>query len=264
MSLEQKYLKYKNKYLELKNKNSNNQAFNNMRGGAIYKQLTYERVDIDLPETFDIGELIVFVGKLTYKSKSVGTTVIKYFITDTLDKMTGGFKNETNNGKASSIASHVSEPVSRSLESALDSSAQPPLPQSRVENLGTTEFSSSSAPVRSLPPESPLGNINLNSSSPAPVRNLPSESPIVVSNSPTHIVKIALTMILFDGTMYSFSNENVPISLKAAANRTLAPYEVTAILDLKRNNNFEKDLKLEFSIKDGKGKFTINPSGSIF
>jgi len=249
MSLEQKYLKYKNKYLDLKKKNSNNQVFNNMRGGVIYKQLTYERVDIDLPETFDIGESVVFVGKLSYKSKPVGTSVIKYFITDTLDNMNGGSKNTDIDTRDASMNA-----------SALVSSPQPPLPQSRVNNLETTEFNSSSAPVKGLPPPplSSLGSTELNSSSPAPSKVA------IINNSPTHIVKIALTMILFDGTMYSFSNDNVPISLRAAANRTLAPYEVTANLDLKRNNNNEKDLKLEFSIKDGKGKFTINPSGSIF
>jgi len=228
MSLEQKYLKYKNKYLDLKKKNSSNQAFNNMRGGVIYKQLTYERVDIDLPETFDIGELIVFVGKLSYKGRPVGTSVIKYFIVDNLEMKGGNAEN--------------TRPVSRSLESALASSAQPPLPQARDE--------SSQGSVVSAPSESSI------------VVRQPELA--VVSSSPTHIVKIALTIVLFDGTMYNFSNENVPISLRAAANRTLAPYEVNAILDLKRNNNNEKDIKLEYSIKDGKGKFTINPSGSIF
>ena len=197
---EQKYLKYKQKYLELKN-NMHGGSCNScggmngggcnlcgsMKGGVILKTLNYKRTEVILPESFDIGNIVSFVGELSYKEKPVGRAIILYYISDVL------------------------------------------------------------AEVRSLT-GGPLSEEEMVAPTPAPT-----------SSNPTHTVKIDVTIILFDMTVYKFSNDNVPIRLIAAADRTLAPYNVNTTLILKRNTNAEKDLTMQYVIESGKGRFTIAP-----
>jgi len=227
---EQKYLKYKQKYLELKNNMNGSRcslcgamngsgcslcgsmngngcslcgAMNGggcsscggMRGGVILKNFNYGRTEVILPESFDIGNIVSFVGELSFKDKLVGKAIIIYYISDVLD----------------------AEYRSRSLTRG--TSLQPEL----------ASASTGSVPVAPL------------------------------STEPTHTVKIDVTIILFDMTVYKFSNDNVPIRLVADANRTLAPYNVNTTLNLKRNTNAEKDLTMTYVIDSGKGNFTINP-----
>lgn len=153
MDFEQKYLKYKSKYLSLKH--------GRMTGGVLYEALNYERVNVDLPDDFGIGNIMSFNGLLKFKDVSVGSTSIIYFIKD--------------------IAADKSQ-----------------------------------------------------------------------------IVKISVLLILFDGSVYKFSNENVPITLKANEDKKLAPYNVDAVLKLDKNNNNEKDIQLKYVINNGKGTFTFN------
>ena len=71
------------------------------------------------------------------------------------------------------------------------------------------------------------------------------------------IVKISVLLMLFDGSVYKFSNENVPITLKANEDRTLAPYNVDTVLKLDKSSNNEKDIQLKYVINNGKGTFTF-------
>ena len=78
MSYEQKYLKYKSKYLQLKK---------SMHGGVIYsgQELEYKRTDIILPETLTVGNSVQFMGTLSFNNTEVGGTKITYFILENAD-----------------------------------------------------------------------------------------------------------------------------------------------------------------------------------
>lgn len=87
MDFEKKYLKYKRKYLELKN---------NMNGGFPYKKLYYKRKNTDYVDgDFYIGQSINFNGKLYLQplnldlpnsNTSVGNANINYTIVNNFDK----------------------------------------------------------------------------------------------------------------------------------------------------------------------------------
>jgi len=152
MDFEQKYLKYKSKYLSLKHGGVN--------GGVLYDTLSYERVNMELPDDLGIGNIISFNGLLKFKDVSVGSTSIIYFIKD-------------------------------------------------------------------------------------------------VATDKSQIVKISVLLILFDGSVYKFSNENVPITLQANKDKTLAPYNTDTVLKLDKSSNNEKDIQLKYVINNGNGTFTF-------
>jgi hypothetical protein len=238
---EQKYLKYKQKYLELKNSmhgggcNSCGSmngvgcgACGTMRGGVILKNLNYKRTEVVLPESFDIGNVVSFVGELSYKEKPVGKAIILYYISDVLS---GEYRSRS---------------VTRGT------SLQPEL-----DTVSTGEYRSRSVTRGiSLQPELVTASTGIEPVINGSTGSIPVE-PLITE--PTHNVKIDVTLILFDMTVYKFSNDNIPIRLVAAANRTLAPYAVNTTLNLKRNTNAEKDLTMQYVIESGKGTFTINP-----
>ena len=195
---EEKYLKYKQKYLSLKNNKrggSNCAVCSNMMGGVILKTLNYKRDEVVLPESFDIGNVISFNGTLSYKEKTVGQAIVLYYISDVI----GDKFRPRSNTRGPSLTGEL-DPTSEEAIAAAKASTVPNL-----------------------------------------------------------IVKIVVTIVLFDMTVYKFENESVPLSLVAASDRTLAPYIVNTTLSLKKSSNNEKDLTMNYVIEDGKGTFTITP-----
>jgi hypothetical protein len=86
MSFEQKYLKYKSKYLELKN---------SMNGGFPFRKLFYKRTYTDFVDgLLRIGQVINFKGNLfsnplnpdlPNNNRSVGNAEVQYIITNNFD-----------------------------------------------------------------------------------------------------------------------------------------------------------------------------------
>jgi hypothetical protein len=210
-------------------------------GGVMFKSLNYERVDIDLPEIFNDGEVLIFVGKLSSNSKYVGNVVIKYYIKNILYNYDSLTENEKLN------FDFLKEAI-KAEDSIKYIKSNP--------GKGYNDFSTHLDILTVAKYQDKADDKTIKSF----LRSkLDEVSRLSFNVGPTHTVKIQCTLVFFNKTVYKFQNDNVPIVLKKSVDGSLSPYTVSSALDLIKNNNGERDLKLQYEINNSKGTFTITP-----